>query len=318
MNGRILACTHAGDGALGALRFASALAQRDGSPVDVLAVIPTVFAEGIILYSIPYEMALADRPSMDRYRDRVRQQLRQVGGPLAQVEPQVDVGQVSLTISTFAREHGDGLIVLGAGEHGVGARLGGTETSLYVIRMARVPVLAVPPGAGTLPRSAVVAVDFSEYSRDAAKTAARLLGAGSTLHVLHTTWVAPGEMRIGGDWMADRRTQAVARLEELGEELRREAGVEPHTHLATGDPAQSVLELVRDTGAGLLAAGSHGHGFFTRMLLGSTSTRLLRGAACAVLIAPPRATSSELEMAEEKHATLTGTPVEAAWSGLAR
>jgi hypothetical protein len=38
---------------------------------------------------------------------------------------------------------------------------------------------------------------------------------------------------------------------------------------------------VRDAGTELLAAGSHGHGFFTR----STSTRLLRGAPCAVPLA---------------------------------
>lgn len=38
----ILVCTHAGDGALGALRVANALAERDGCTVDVLAVVPTV------------------------------------------------------------------------------------------------------------------------------------------------------------------------------------------------------------------------------------------------------------------------------------
>ncbi|HEX6909930.1 MAG TPA: chemotaxis protein CheB [Longimicrobium sp.] len=308
MKERILACTHAGDGALGALRFAAALAERDGYAADVLAVIPTVFTEGITLYALPDEMVLADRPSQDRYRERVREQLRQVGGPLATAEPHVEVGQVSVTISTFAREHRDGLILLGSGRHGAGARLSGTETSLYVTRMARVPVLAVPPGEGTLPRCAVAAVDFSGYSRDAARTAARLLGPGGTLHLVHTTWVAPGEMRVGGDWATDVRKEAATRLDGLADELREEAGVEPRWHLATGDPARSVLQLVLDTGAGLLAAGSHGHGFFTRMLLGSTSTRLLRDASCAVLVAPPRAASEELDLAEERHAVLAGVP----------
>lgn len=319
MKERILACTHAGDGALGALRLASTMAERHGCPVDVLAVVPTVFAEGITLYSLPNEMVLADRPSRERYHDRVREQLRQVGGPIARVEPRVEVGQVSATIAAFAREHGHGLIVLGAGRHDAGARLAGTETSLYVTRMARVPVLAVPPrAAGELPRAAVAAVDFSEYSRDAAVTAARLLAPGAVVHLVHTTWAAPGEMRVGGDWLDDYRRQALTRLEVLADELRGVASVEPRTLLADGDPAPTILQLVHDTGAELLASGSHGHGFFTRILLGSTSARLLRGADCAVLIAPPRAPSPELAQAEERHAALAGGAVEAAWPALAR
>jgi nucleotide-binding universal stress UspA family protein len=315
MEERILACTHAGDGAVGALRLATALARRDGCPADVLGVVPTVFTEGITLYALPDEVVLADRPSIEKYRDRIRDQLRRVGGPLANVEPWVEVGQVSATIAAFAREHGAGLIVLGAGKHGMGARLSGTETSLYVTRMAQVPVLAVPPGAETLPRNAVAAVDFSGYSRDAAMTAARLLDAGGTLHLVHTTWLSPAQMRVGGDWLQDHRKWAHAQLEALADEVRGIAGVEPHTVLADGDPAESVLQLVHDTGADLLAAGSHGHGFFTRILLGSTSTRLLRGTTCAVLIAPPRAASPELEDAAEKHAALTG-PVSARHTAL--
>ena len=116
--------------------------------------------------------------------------------------------------------------------------------------------------------------------------------------------------RVGGEWLGDYRRESGARLEELADELRTVAGVDPRTRVATGDPAQAALQLAQETGAELLAVGSHGHGFFTRMLLGSTSTRLLRGASCAVLVAPPRAASPELEHVEERRAALAGTRAE--------
>ena len=37
----------------------------------------------------------------------------------------------------------------------------------------------------------------------------------------------------------------------------------------------------------LIVAGSHGHNFLSRLLLGSVSTRLVRSAHCSVLVAPP-------------------------------
>src|SRR5262249_9075776 len=53
-----------------------------------------------------------------------------------------------------------------------------------------------------------------------------------------------------------------------------------------GDPANEVLHWATRIGADLIAAGSHGYGFFSRLLLGSVATKLLRRASCAVLGVP--------------------------------
>jgi nucleotide-binding universal stress UspA family protein len=300
MSERILVCTHGEAGALGALRLANALAMRDGCRVDVLAVVAPVFMEGVTLYSLPGRFVSAEGEWVDEYRERIRRQLRGVGGAVAAVEPRVEIGHVAHTIATYAQDHGDALIVLGAESHGRAERWTGSETSLYVARLARVPVLAVPAHAGELPRAAVAAVDFSEYSRDAALAAAKLLRSEGRLHLVHATWLEPAEASGADEWLATYRSGAHARLSELARELRAQTSVHAiDTEVAAGDPAERVLELARDTGAELVAAGSHGYGFFTRMLLGSTSTELLRGARCAVLIVPPRAASRELARAAE-------------------
>jgi len=53
-----------------------------------------------------------------------------------------------------------------------------------------------------------------------------------------------------------------------------------------GDAGHEVLQFASRVGADLIAAGSHGYGFFSRLLLGSVATKLLRGATCAVLGVP--------------------------------
>jgi nucleotide-binding universal stress UspA family protein len=57
----------------------------------------------------------------------------------------------------------------------------------------------------------------------------------------------------------------------------------------SGNPAAELLRLAGETKADLIAAGSHGYGFITRLVVGSVTSKLLRGAACAVLVVPPDA-----------------------------
>jgi nucleotide-binding universal stress UspA family protein len=52
-----------------------------------------------------------------------------------------------------------------------------------------------------------------------------------------------------------------------------------------GDPAEQLLEVSRD--ADLLVLGSHGRGFVGRLIMGSVCDRVVRAAACAVLVVPP-------------------------------
>ena len=82
--------------------------------------------------------------------------------------------------------------------------------------------------------------------------------------------------------------EARASLTELAGSIGARHGIRVSVNVREGDPARELLALAAELGADLLAAGSHGHGFLARLLLGSTSTRLLRGARCSVLVAPPR------------------------------
>jgi len=201
--------------------------------------------------------------------------------------------------SRYAEEHGDGLIVVGKGEHGRLGRWLGEDTALELVRVARVPVLAVAPGAAGLPRRAVVAVDFSDYSRDAAATVAGLLPHGAELHLVHATWEVAGvEEREPDSWFVTYRAGARKRLAELAEEIRSRCDLRVFSELVAGErAARDLLRYARGIGADLIAAGSHGHGFFTRLTVGSVSSQLFREARCSVLVTPPRSESPELQNA---------------------
>jgi hypothetical protein len=60
-------------------------------------------------------------------------------------------------------------------------------------------------------------------------------------------------------------------------------------HSCSGDTARELIAYADRQHADVIAAGSHGHGFITRIVLGSVTTALLRAAKTAVFVVPPTA-----------------------------
>jgi nucleotide-binding universal stress UspA family protein len=51
-----------------------------------------------------------------------------------------------------------------------------------------------------------------------------------------------------------------------------------------GDPAEEIVRYGRDTGMDLIVMGTHGRTGLERLLLGSVAEKVLRDAACSVLV----------------------------------
>ncbi len=81
-----------------------------------------------------------------------------------------------------------------------------------------------------------------------------------------------------------------------------------------GPPAQTLLAVARTVSADLIVAGRRGFRMLERLVIGSVSTSLVRGASCSVLIVPDR---HPLETARlQRHMTGTSTVVSANdWAG---
>ncbi len=164
----------------------------------------------------------------------------------------------------------------------------GGETTLQVIQMSAVPVLAVEKPLGE-PRTVVVATDFSQASTLAARLALSLMGNQGTLYLVHVEPVMdvelmqsgnPQPLRFPGDLVVWFRRQVQG--------LDVPSGVIVETAALSGKPAHEVLEFAVRAGADLIATGAHRQPDRERFLLGSVSTAIARNAECAVLVAPPQ------------------------------
>jgi nucleotide-binding universal stress UspA family protein len=316
MSMRILVATDGTEAAAGALHIADELAKRHGAAVEVVSVV-----EPLPMHSVVYAetMAIAQRQLEEAGRMAMQRHLHEtleaLGGDAATWPIKVETGPPAPMIARVAHDTGATLIVMGLGRHGVVERWFGSETALRTMRLAHVPVLAVPAGARTLPKSVVAAVDFSEFSRDAARTALQIVAAGGTLHLAHVLWKPIGETAWvdGQYWPELQRLRLREELEELAQGLEQDFGARVQVHSLEGDAARETLRLAESLGADLIAAGSHGTGFFGRILMGSVSTRLVRSATRMVLVAPPREVVAELQA--EAPAVVMGVPAERIFTG---
>jgi nucleotide-binding universal stress UspA family protein len=152
---------------------------------------------------------------------------------------------------------------------------------------------APPPGMrGT---TIVCATDFSECSRFAVRRAQRLATEGEGIDWVLTYVHDPrvGETLRGPaaeERLAEERNASELRLAGEVEELTRH-GKPPRPLWASGEPAQTLIEVARTEAAELLVVGSHGKTGITRLVLGSVAERVAQHSDIPVLVA--RGTAEE-------------------------
>lgn len=136
----------------------------------------------------------------------------------------------------------------------------------------------------------LAATDFSAPARHAADRAARLAReTGAALTLLH---VLPGDALLSlRQWLgaghameAHLRDEAQRQLAALADELQASRHVSVRAVNASGAVLDEVLREADALDATLLVLGARGAGFMRRLVLGSTSERLLRRTARPLLV----------------------------------
>ncbi len=56
------------------------------------------------------------------------------------------------------------------------------------------------------------------------------------------------------------------------------------TEVVIGSPQRVIVETAQEWGADLIVVGSHGYGFWSRLMLGSVSNSVVHHAPCSVLV----------------------------------
>lgn len=212
------------------------------------------------------------------------------GIPWNQVVHEVTRGvNAAPTILDYAADHDVDLIVMGShGRRGFRRLLLGSVTE-EVVRMAPCPVLVV----GHLPEAPapsdvdriIVPVDFSAFTDGQLEAAVELATTFDVpLELVHAVEPIPYVQMsypIAVD-VEDFKHHAQRRIDQLLEQL--EGRVAASGRAVVGMADEVVMEFAEESVAPLVVMSSHGHSGVTRLLLGSTTERLLRRAPCPVLV----------------------------------
>jgi len=298
--GHIVVATDGMPQSRGALAVARAIADRGRGNIQVLSVFDStaILVPDGQMFESP-DVAASGRADLAR---RVRDQCRHQDGEKPDVYEILN-GQPARVITERAIAESAELIVIGLGKHQIVDRIFGDETALKVIRASQVPVLAVPEYSSSLPKHAIVGVDFSEGSIRAAKAVLRFIAADGVLELAH---VIPRERLLFDAWVSEEEYLRFVRhsLTRFRARLAVPDSMRIDEVMLSGDPATELETYAGRVGADLIATGSHGDGFVSRIVLGSVTTKLLRIADCAVLVIPPDAGHSD-RLGAGANATLT-------------
>lgn len=149
----------------------------------------------------------------------------------------------------------------------------------------------------------LVPLDGSKLAEKALAHAEGLAkSSGASVHLLMSmSRHYSSETPIGGGLEAD---QSVALTAELGRQLAeaeiqtaqlyldhtatnlRNLGIETIVELTTGSAHEHVIDYAKQHSVDLIIMSTHGHGGLKRMLLGSTTDRVIRSGEVPVLVVP--------------------------------
>lgn len=208
----------------------------------------------------------------------------------------VETGSPALRLIEFCEDLNPDLIVMRAHQgNSIAAKLVGSTTD-RIIRAVTAPVLVIKQSVDGPYKSAVQATDNSEDAAEALSYLAGLLPEAS-LHLVNVVQVLPqfeASMASAGTSEAAITAYRAKAIRKAKDDLRTLASnlsgrAKPTTtRVAVGDPATILLHATRSPKIDLIAVGPGRPGLIRRLLIGSVTQRLVREAACDVLIWHPR------------------------------
>jgi nucleotide-binding universal stress UspA family protein len=233
--------------------------------------------------------------ALERYLEATRSLLTRDLAPHVPPDPlerlDVRIGNPAWVLRQVAREMDARLLVLGGKHHPAAVRWFGGSTAHHVVRTVDVPLLVAAAPVTRFERL-LVATDLSESARSMIQAAWDFgLPFGARLRVLTVVEPFPAIPDVGIQLNeSEHLRHAQQEVEELVASMAARVCIESTVQL--GSPARTISEDAKAWGADLVVVGSHGRGWVDRVLLGSTTERLLNRLPCSVLVVPVRGPGS--------------------------
>jgi universal stress protein A len=270
-----------------ALLSALHLTQNTGSAVCVVAVHEMRALPSPELAAFP-TMTEAEGAKREALRMLVESQVRRVaGGQNANWTIIVRDGDPATELARISAELRARMLVIGVRHRSLADRLFGRETALHLVQQCRVPLLVVPDGFAHMPRSALIAIDFSAASLEAGRIALGLFNSIWDVLLMHVTPSPIPPPQLFGTWQEWMDEDTTRGFEWAKSELSLAPNIKVETVSKEGHAAREIVAMAHDRRVDLIVTGSRGAGLLDRLLTGSTARGVVHGADCAVLVVRP-------------------------------
>jgi nucleotide-binding universal stress UspA family protein len=283
-----------------ALVYAVSIARRAGASLHIATV--KQFPSSL-LPELPVQASVGE-VEVD-YLDEVATRVRDAG--VSDVSVRVLEGlDVAATLLAHRKEVDAGLTVMSTHGRGPVRRAWMGSVADRYVRASRAPVFVVRAVEDQEPEKdlsvdvsfsrVLVPLDGSAESEAALEPATQLGRLSDAAYVLLRLSLAPHA--LGSPWLPaaveateeeieSARVEAESELEGAAGQLRG-MGFEVEVISSFVEHiAQGILEWVEDTGADVIVMATHGRGGVRRLALGSVTDKVVRAAACPVLVVPP-------------------------------
>jgi nucleotide-binding universal stress UspA family protein len=276
--------------------------------------VSSIYSEAPLFLADQVEARLTDRErsQWQAYLDGVANRLRKAA-PDISVVTTLQEGDPAETLQKEAIATGAELVVMTTHARGALGRLWLGSVADDLLRHLPIPLLLVRPtaeapdlSAKVLPKLVLIPLDGTPLAEQMIRPAVelgKLAHAGFTLLRVVKPVIAPTAALPGGTGMGQMAAEMVERLQEVQDELRKEAlrylekvaaplraeGLHVLTRVTLEEqPALGVLHEAEAEGVGLVALATHGRRGLARLVLGSVSDKVVRGAKLPVLLCRPK------------------------------
>lgn len=134
----------------------------------------------------------------------------------------------------------------------------------------------------------LVPIDFSDYSKNALKYAAKFAASfNSKIYLIYVIEpvIYPADFSMGQVALpsidTEMNTRAKDELEQLAK--REITGLEVVSLIKTGKPFVEIIETAQEEDIDMIIIATHGHTGIEHVLFGSTAEKVVRKAPCPVL-----------------------------------
>ena len=234
---------------------------------------------------IPIDVGAMNRAVLQIAQERLAEALAPAMPKEALSQLDVRLGRAAVLIREVAAEHDAGLVVLGAKHHPAVTRWIGGSTVHSVVRTSKVPVLVSCMAEVSVER-VLVAVDVSYAAARTVAEATKLAGLfGAEMRVIHV--IEPLPLIAALPIALDQEAYYRVSKEQFNEEMSRILEGSDVSLVVRRGAAETILsEEVEQWNADVLVMGSHGKGWVDRLLVGSTTERLLNHLPTSTLVVP--------------------------------